>query len=169
MLLKDEFAFLPKSKIKAGEGKDEGTYPFFTSSDIKVKRIDNYLFDDELVILGTGGMPSCNYYNGKFSVSTDNFVLKTNGKIKPKYLYYFLRRENLAILAAGFRGTGLKHISKEYAGNIDIPYSSLEKQNEIISVGDTLISLIKECEHELLDLDELIKSRFKSQEVNSCY
>ena len=28
------FKYLPKSKIKAGEGKDKGVFPFFTSSSI---------------------------------------------------------------------------------------------------------------------------------------
>ena len=92
MLLKNEFIFMKKSKIKAGEGKKDGKYPFFTSSDTKILFLDDYLFDDEAVILGTGGMPSCNYYNGKFSVSTDNFVLKSKGDFLAKTLYYFLRK-----------------------------------------------------------------------------
>ncbi|MCR4874736.1 MAG: restriction endonuclease subunit S [Clostridia bacterium] len=160
MLLKDEFSFMPKSKIKAGEGKDEGLYPFFTSSDVKVKRIDNYLFNDELVVLGTGGMPSCNYFNGKFAVSTDNFVLKSKGRIKPKYLYYFLRHNNLSILAAGFRGTGLKHISKEYTNEIDIPYKEPNIQKELIDVADVINILIDNCKKELQLYDEMVKSRF---------
>ncbi|MBE5763963.1 MAG: hypothetical protein E7338_07090, partial [Clostridiales bacterium] len=160
MLLKDEFYFMPKSKIKAGEGKDEGLYPFFTSSDIKVKRIDNYLFNDELVVLGTGGMPSCNYYNGKFAVSTDIFVLKSKGRIKPKYLYYFLRHNNLSILAAGFRGTGLKHISKEYTNEIDIPYKEPNIQKELIDIADVINILIDNCKKDLHLYDEMVKSRF---------
>ena len=68
--------FLPKSSIKAGEGKKEGQYPFFTSSENQTLWVDDFLFDDECLIIGTGGSASCNYYNGKFSVSTDNIVVK---------------------------------------------------------------------------------------------
>lgn len=111
--IKELCTFLPKSKIKAGEGLEVGKYIFFTSSDTKTLMLNEYLYDEEAIILGTGGKPSCNYFNGKFSVSTDNFVLTSN-KIKLKYLYYFLRNNNLKVLENGFHGAGLKHISKDY-------------------------------------------------------
>ena len=118
--IKDLCSFLPKSKIKAGEGLEKGKYIFFTSSDIKTMCLNEYLFDEEALILGTGGKPSCNYFNGKFAVSTDNFVLKSD-KINIKYLYYFLRNNNLSVLEHGFHGAGLKHISKDYVNDIEIP------------------------------------------------
>ena len=160
MLLKNEFTFQKKSKIKAGEGKKEGLYPFFTSSDTKLLFLDDYLFDEEAIILGTGGMPSCNYYKGKFAVSTDNFVLKSNGNIFPKYLYYFLRNNNLSILKDGFYGAGLKHIGKEYIENIDIPSIAKGEQTKIINELDTIVKLINTRSVQINKLEELVKSRF---------
>lgn len=160
MLLKNEFSFMPKSKIKASEGKANGLYPFFTSSNLKVKRIDEFLFNDELIIIGTGGLPSCNYYDGKFGVSTDNFVLKSKGNILPKYLYYYLRNNNLRILADGFRGTGLKHISKDYVSKIEIPFASIDKQELIVKVGNSINTSIEKCQSELNYLNMIVKSRF---------
>ena len=37
-----------------------------------------------------------------------------------KFVYYYLKG-NINILADGFRGTGLRHLSKEYFSNIEIP------------------------------------------------
>ena len=158
--LDEEFYFMPKSKIKAGEGIDNGQYPFFTSSDIKVSTLNEYLFDDELIILGTGGKPSCNYFNGKFAVSTDNFVLKSKGNILTKYLYYYLRKNNMEILEQGFHGAGLKHIGKDYISQLSIPFVNIDLQNEIISVLDKLNNVIELNKKELELLDEAIKSRF---------
>ena len=160
MLLKNEFIFMKKSKIKAGEGKKDGKYPFFTSSDTKILFLDDYLFDDEAVVLGTGGMPSCNYYNGKFSVSTDNFVLKSKGCFLAKTLYYFLRNNNLSLLERGFHGAGLKHIGKDYLENIELPSISQEKQRTIIKELDSIVLAIRQVEKNLSQQDELIKSRF---------
>ena len=151
--------FLPKSQIKASEGKKEGKYVFFTSSDTKTLKIDDHLFDDEVVILGTGGKPSCNYYNGKFAVSTDNFVLKSNS-ISIKYLYYFLRHNSFEILENGFHGAGLKHISKDYVCNILVPLIDRNSQNKIIKNLDLINQEIKYLEKLILKIDEIVKSQF---------
>lgn len=152
--------FLPKSKIKAGEAKENGKYVFFTSSDSRHLYIDEYLYDDELIVLGTGGFPSCNYYNGKFAVSTDNFVIKTNNNLLPKYLYYFLRKDDLSMLRNGFRGTGLKHISKDYVSNIQIPIIDLKEQKTMVGVLDKLNNSIEGEKQLIVCYDKLIKSRF---------
>ncbi len=166
--IKNEFIILPKSKIKASCGLEKGKYPFFTSSDIKISFLNEYKYDDEIVILGTGGKPSCNYINGKFSFSTDNYALKSNGFIKPKFLYYFLRKDNLVVLQKGFHGAGLKHIGKDYILDIKIPKYEEEKQKEIICNLDNINNLIEKKKNQLNLFNELIKSRFIGQEVCAC-
>lgn len=158
--IRNEFCLLPKSKIKAGEGINNGIFPFFTSSDIKVSSLNSYEYDDEIVVIGTGGKPSCNYVNGKFSFSTDNYALKAKGKIEPKFLYYFLRKDGLATLQNGFHGAGLQHISKDYILNIEIPMFERSKQQTIVRVLDDIHGMILACQEQLTLLDELIKSRF---------
>ena len=157
--IQDLCTFLPKSKIKAGEGLEKGDYIFFTSSDIKTLKLNNYLFDDEALILGTGGKPSCNYYKGKFAVSTDNFVL-TSDKVKIKYLYYFLRHNNLYILENGFHGAGLKHISKDYVNDIVVPIVDDNTQDLIIDNLDSINQNIQFCKSQLIKYDEIVKSQF---------
>ena len=167
--IKEEFSLLPKSKIKAGCGIEDGKYPFYTSSDIRISSLNNYEHDGEAVILGTGGKPSCNYASGKFSYSTDNYALKTKGNIYPKFLYYFLRQHNLATLQSGFHGSGLQHIGKDFILNIDVPVLAKNKQLKIINVLDSINESILNRKDELIALDELIKSRFIRQEVTLCF
>lgn len=167
--IRNEFCLLPKSKIKAGDGIDNGTFPFFTSSDIKVLSLNSYEYDDEIVVIGTGGKPSCNYVNGKFSFSTDNYALKSKGKIEPKFLYYFLRKDGLATLQNGFHGAGLQHISKDYILNLEIPAFERNKQKTIVRVLDDIHDMILACRKQLTLLDELIKSRFIGWEAFLCY
>lgn len=159
MKVKDLCNFLPKSKIKAGEGLENGKYIFFTSSDTKTLTLNDFVFDEEAIILGTGGKPSCNYYKGKFAVSTDNFVLVSD-KIIIKYLYYYLRNNNLFILEKGFHGAGLKHISKDYVNDIGVPIVDVQIQQSIVHNLDLINQKIDYCKSQLLKYDELVKSQF---------
>ena len=126
--------FLPKSKRQASYGKKHGKYPFYTSSQNSNKYCDEYDYDDECLIIGTGGTANIKY-NSKFSCSTDNFIVKVNKEQLSKYIYYYLSI-NIEILQKGFLGVGLQHISKEYIINIKIPIPSLERQQEIVKYLD---------------------------------
>ena len=126
--------FLPKSKRQASYGNSEGKYPFYTSSQKCSKYCDEYDYEDECLIIGTGGNANIKY-NKKFSCSTDNFIIKINKEHLVKYIYYYLSL-NIEILQNGFMGVGLQHISKEYINNIKIPIPSLEKQQSIVAYLD---------------------------------
>ena len=140
------FKFEKKSKIKAGEGLENGEYKFFTSSPIQNKFLDKYIFDSESLIFGTGGQPSIHYCDEKFSTSTDCFVITSkNNEVLPKYVYYYLK-SNIHILERGFKGAGLKHISKKYLQNIEIPFP-------------IDISIQKDMIKKLTIIDELIQMR----------
>jgi hypothetical protein len=140
--------FLPKSKRQASYGKKDGLYPFYTSSQKCNKQCDNCDYEEECLIVGTGGNANIKYSN-KFSCSTDNFIIKINKENSVKYLYYYLLH-NIEILEKGFIGVGLKHISKEYIINIKIPLPSLERQNEIVTHLDFIYETrIKQLEKEI--------------------
>lgn len=159
--IKDICAFYPKSKIKAGEGMSSGKYPFYTSSSILNKYLDFYNYESEGIILGTGGNASIHYCKEKFSVSTDCLVMYSkNDEIINEYLYYYLLN-NIHILENGFRGAGLKHISKKYIEDIDVNYipnkSTQEKIIQTIKLAEVSIDKRKK---QIEILDELVKSRF---------
>lgn len=159
-IFKNLFEFEKKSKVKAGEGKEIGNYPFYTSSELLTKFIDRAEYKGDALIFGTGGKPSIHYNSGNFSVSTDCFVTKSkSGNVLTPFVYYYLAG-NIHLLAAGFKGAGLKHISKHYIGNLEIPLPPLPQQKAIAEKLDKADALRKK-DHELLkQYDELAQSVF---------
>lgn len=152
--------FLPKSKIKAGDGLDSGKYPFYTSSATLSKFIDTFNYEDESLIFGSGGNASIHYCNQKFATSTDCFVVNQDSEdIDVKYVYYYLK-SNIKILEDGFKGAGLKHISKKYISEIKIPLLPLQDQQKIAQLLTQIEELINKREESIKLLDELIKSTF---------
>ncbi len=157
-LIKEIIHYLPKSKIKAGEGLEDGLYPFFTSSSIQNKFYNDYLYDDECLIIGTGGHATVHYYNGKFATSTDNFIIKLDG-YNMKFVYYYLL-SNIYLLENKFKGAGLKHISKDGLESIILPIVDINKQNEICVIMDKLSNQINIKSTEINKFDQLVKSQF---------
>ncbi len=152
--------FLPKSKIQAGDGLKSGKYPFFTSSATLSKFIDTFNYEDESLIFGSGGNASIHYCNQKFATSTDCFVVnKDSEDIDVKYVYYYLK-SNIKILEDGFKGAGLKHISKKYISEIKIPLLSLQDQKKIAEILSQIENLINKREESIKLLQELTKSTF---------
>ncbi len=154
------FDFAKKSKVKAGDGSIKGNFPFYTSSSILSKRLDKAQHYDEALIFGTGGSASIHFSDEPFSTSTDCIVAITKTEeLNTKFVYYYLYG-NLHILERGFKGAGLKHISKKYIENIDIPILPLETQNKIVDVLDRASSLVKKREKTIELLDKLLRATF---------
>lgn len=156
------FDFAPKSTIKAGDGLDDGNFPFYTSSSILSKWIDKALYNDDALIFGTGGSASIHFEDKPFSTSTDCIVAITKTEeLNAKYVYYYLFG-NIHILERGFKGAGLKHISKKYIENLDIPILPIETQNKIVAVLDKSNSLVDKRIVSIKLLDELLRATFLS-------
>ena len=157
------FDFQKKSKIKAGDGLplNEGSYPFYTSSNILKKSINEFLFDGNSLIFGTGGSASVHYCNARFAVSTDCFVTrpKNNDEVFLKYIYYFLSG-NIHILENGFKGAGLKHISKGYISEIKIPLPPLDQQKKIAAILDAADEYRQKTKALIDKYDQLTQSLF---------
>lgn len=157
---KDIFLFAQKSKIKAGEGLDKGRFPFYTSSAIQNKWIDTEQHFDEALIFGTGGSASIHYESQPFSTSTDCFVTITTRKdVNTKYVYYFLS-SNIHLLERGFKGAGLKHLSKAFLEAIEIPLPDLETQNKIVAILDKAKTILDKREETIRKYDELLRATF---------
>lgn len=154
------FNFGSKSNVKAGDGLDEGNFPFYTSSSILKKRVDKAQYFDEALIFGTGGNASIHYAGKPFATSTDCIVAITKSEeLKAKFVYYYLFG-NIHILQEGFKGAGLKHISKTFIGNLEIPILPIETQNKIINVLDNVNSVITKREEIISLIDELLRATF---------
>lgn len=157
---KDIFWFAPKSKIKAGEGLDKGRFPFYTSSSIQNKWIDTEQHFDESLIFGTGGSASIHYESQPFSTSTDCFVTITaRNDVNTKYVYYFLS-SNIHLLERGFKGAGLKHLSKSFLEELEIPLPDLKTQNKIVAILDKAKTILEKREETIKKYDELLRATF---------
>ena len=165
MLLKDLFEFLPKSKRSASYGKEIGRYPFFTSSNTIDKFIDENDYEGTYLIIGDGGTGNCKYYDGKFSISDHNYLLSPKKNTNALCVLYFLKRNNFKILNDGFKGVGIKNVSKTYIQNIDYNFNRAFTENEIVNNLSDIENAINLEEKNLNLLDELIKSRFVIQEA----
>lgn len=156
----DIFWFAPKSNIKAGDGLDKGRFPFYTSSQTLSKYYHTEQHFDEALIFGTGGSASIHFADVPFSTSTDCIVAICKDKnINTKFVYYYLWG-NIHILERGFKGAGLKHISKKYIQNIEIPIFDIDKQNKIVAILDKASVLVQKRQKTIDLLDELLRAQF---------
>ena len=149
----------PKSKIKAGDGKTDGKYKFFTSSPIQSKFVDEAIYDKPALIFGTGGNASVHYCDEPFSTSTDCLVMYGRSQIELETIYNYLK-SNIGILENGFKGAGLKHISKDYILAIEIDLPSEEIQLEFLRKNRIIDGLIGAKQEQLNLSEELVKPRF---------
>ena len=67
---------------------------------------------------------------------------------------------NIRILEQGFKGAGLKHISKTYISNITFPKIERKQQDKIVQILDTADTLRQKCKEQLNLLDDYLKSVF---------
>lgn len=154
------FEFAPKSRIKAGDGLEKGNFPFYTSSLILKKRIDKAQYFDEALVFGTGGSASVHFAGVPFATSTDCLVAMSKDKsLNVKYVYYYLFG-NIHLLEQGFKGAGLKHISRGYIEEIDIPLLPIETQDKIVAILDKVSTLISKREETLQTLSEFLRATF---------
>jgi len=156
------FDFLPKSRIKAGDGLHEGAYPFYTSSENQSKYLNKYLYEPGCLVFGTGGKASIHLTTRRFATSTDCITMrpKPNSNIDAGYVYQYFKR-NMQVLESGFKGAGLKHISKAFISDIQIPHhEELYDQIRIAHLLNKAERLIAQRKHHLQQLDDLLKSVF---------
>lgn len=152
---KSLFKFAAKSQLKASDESKDGIYPFYTSSTTLSKKIDKAIYFDESLIIGNGGSANIHHSYNPFSTTSHCFVaIPKASDINSRYVYYFLHG-NIHLLERGFKGAGLKNISKSYIEDIDIPVLPIETQNKIVSVLDRATLLVKKREETIQLINEL--------------
>ena len=159
--LGDVFEFQKKSKVKAGDGLAIGRYKFFTSSVVQTKYLDDFEFSGDSLIMGTGGNANLHFCESEFTASTDCFILQSIDKLTTftKFVYYYLVC-NMHILENGFKGAGLKHTSKDYVSQIEIPLPPLDVQKTIADILDKADTLRRKDAELIKKYDELAQSIF---------
>ena len=149
--LEDICEFLPKSKRPASFGSDIGTYNFYTSSD-KVKKCDIADYNQECILIGTGGNSCIHYIKNNFSCSADSLLLYSK-IIKNEYIYYSIKSiwKNLT---DSMMGSTIKHVTKDMLNLFKIPIPKTQEKldywvNKISSVYEKINegeTRLKQCE-----------------------
>ena len=132
----------------------------FTSSNIVDSFVDEPDLDGEYLIIGDGGTGNSKYIHGKFSVSDHNYVLKPKNKTNCRAVNYFLQKDQYRILNEGFKGIGIKNVSKSYIESIDYKFDLKFSEAEIVENLDKIHEIIYLEKLNIIKLDHLIKSRF---------
>src|SRR5262245_55107702 len=109
---------LPKSSLPAGLADDCGAFPFFCSSST-IKRIDRGIASTPSILMGTGGVASVHLGTGTFSYSTDTWAFTVSDPSTDlMFVYRQLEHRLPQIDYAGFGGSGLRHLQKNYVRNL---------------------------------------------------
>ena len=157
--LEETIIILPKSKIKAGDGKKKGKYPLYRCSNKIDTYYDEYIIDIEAIIIGTGGNPSIHYNTGKCAYTTQCLAITSKGVLKNKYIYYYLLSQ-LDRIQNMFRGMTIKQLDKKEFFKLEIPIIEVEIQDKIIENLDIIANNIQSKKEQLKKLEQLIKSQF---------
>lgn len=123
-------------------GKPNGAFPFFTSSPEQARWTDTPRFPSECLVFGTGGGASVHHAAIPFDASADCLIATpvSSRRVDCRFVLHYLTW-NIAALEAGFRGAGLKHISRSYIESIPIPLPSVPEQLRTSEVLDHARSL----------------------------
>jgi restriction endonuclease S subunit len=98
-------------------------YNFYTSTD-KVMKCDIADYNEECLIIGTGGN-SCIHLSNNFSCSADSFIINSN-LIPNKYIYYTMKFMWISFIEC-MRGSTIKHVSKEMLTKFNIPIPTTDE------------------------------------------
>jgi type I restriction enzyme S subunit len=150
-----EFLDGQRRPIKSNDRKF-GEYRYYGASGI-IDYIDNYIFDDELILLGEDGenilsrnLPLAFRVNGKIWVNNHAHVLKPKEQFNIGYLTIYLESLDYSLLNSG---TAQPKLNKQACLNIKVTFPTKSEQTLI----DTIIS---DMDAEIEGLEEKL-SKYK--------
>lgn len=156
-----EFDFLPKTGRPASFGKAEGQYPFFTSSAELSKWTDTPDCEGPALVFGTGGSASLHYVERPFSASNDCYVVRPkSGEIEDAKFYFQFLRNHMHLIEEGFRGSGLKHVSKKHLEKIALPKGCGNNRGRVISILERADGIRQKRQQFILLADEMLRAQF---------
>ena len=145
------------------KNRKAGEYPYYGANGLQ-DYVDNYIFDDELVLLaedggnfGSAERPIAYRVSGKCWVNNHAHVLKARPEMNIDYLCYSLMFYNTNGI---INGATRQKLTQAAMRKMVIPYREMSEQIEIVNKISRILSLIEERKKELELLDELVKSRF---------
>lgn len=157
-----------------------GKYPYYGASGI-IDYINNYIFDEELVLLSEDGAniidrnyPICYIATGKYWVNNHAHVLKTKSQYLNKFLCEALERLNYNKYNTG---TAQPKLNQDICKNILLNIPILHEQEKIANFFSTIDKKIKNLENTITSLENQKKGllqqifsqklRFKDENNNN--
>lgn len=139
-------------------------YPYYGATQ-QTGYIDDFIFDEELVLLGEDGVmfydrdkPKAYLINGKSWVNNHAHVLRAKKNITiNKYLLNFLNTFHYKGFVSG--ATRLK-LNQSRMAKIPIPIAPLKQQEKIVKILDLTSNLIEKQKELLEKYDLFLKSKF---------
>ena len=154
-LLQDAVDFLDglRRPVKSSERlKIQGTYPYYGASGI-VDYVNDYLFDDELILLGEDGenilsrnLPLAFQVSGKIWVNNHAHVMKPKAFFNITYLTSYLESLDYSLLNSG---TAQPKLNKQSCLKIKINNPSFQEQTAIASILTDMDSDISSLQQRL--------------------
>lgn len=143
--------------------RKSGIYPYYGANGVQ-DYIDNFIFDDELVLLAEDGgnfgskdKPIAYRVSGKCWVNNHAHVLKAKDCINIDYLCYSLMFYNTTSLV---NGATRQKLTQAAMRQMLIPLRKKDDQLKIVRKINLIFQLIKKRKQQLSKLDQLVKSRF---------
>ena len=162
--LEDVCEILDNKRIPvAATERKEGIYPYYGANGLQ-GTIDNYIFDDELVLLAEDGgnfgskvRPIAYRVSGKCWVNNHAHVLKPKSNINVDYLCYSLMFYDVSSLV---NGATRKKLTQTDMRKMTVQLLPMDEQMHIVSCLNKLSNLHSLRHQQLEKLDLLVKSRF---------
>ena len=153
-----ELVSIQTGKLDANAAVVGGKYPFFTTAK-EISWINDYVYDDEVVLVAGNGDLNVKYYKGKFNAYQRTYILSNNSNVRMKYLYYFLDKY-IEVLRHQSIGGVIKYIKLNNLSNAQVPMMSIPEQEKIIQNLEKIDYLISKKSQQYTELSNLVKSRF---------
>ena len=142
---------------------NNGTYPIYGASGY-IKDVDFYVSNSEYlgIVKDGAGVGRVDKYPAYSSLLGTMQYIVPNSDIDINYLKYLLISLHLE---NGVSGAAIPHIYYTNYKNTNVNICPIEEQKTIANYLDSVNNAISLAKERLLSLDELVKSRFISQEV----
>ena len=140
-------------KKNANSACENGIYPFFSCSQDALKTND-YSFDDSAILVAGNGDFNVKFYKGKFDAYQRTYVLIPYNKKLLGVLYYIVKN-SLDSITAGFRGSVIKFITKGNIESFKIEIPKNLQNSEIVDLFNNRVDKILNLEQENEKLAEM--------------
>ncbi len=151
------------AEVKAGDRvttammDDNYEYDVIGGGVVPTGRYDNYNREQCVTVSRAGSAGFVNWQDNKFWATDVCFtVTSTNENISNKFLYYYLKNNELD-LKSHIYGGSMPKLDKNYLCSFKIPLVSKKYQEKVVSFLDKIVLLEKKLEEELIEREKELK------------